>query len=61
MYMCAGVHSMLKRRVVYRYDLEGISALNFVLTRSLGGGGVSSLRIDPQVTFFAGPIVLLLP
>ena len=32
-----------------RYELPGIAGLNFVLTHSLGGGGVSSLRIDPQV------------
>ena len=37
-----------------RYDLEGIRAVNFVLTSSLGGGGVSSLRIDPQVTGHSG-------
>ena len=34
---------------ICRYDLPGIGGLNFVLTQSLGGGGVSSLRIDPQV------------
>lgn len=33
----------------YRYELPGIGGLNFVLPQSLGGGGVSSLRIDPQV------------
>ena len=32
-----------------RYELSGIHALNFVLEKSLGGGGVSSLRVDPQV------------
>lgn len=34
---------------VFRYTLPGIHALNFVLRRSLGGGGVASLRSDPQV------------
>ena len=34
---------------VYRYELPGIRALNFVIGDSLGGGGVASLRIDPQV------------
>jgi len=29
--------------------LPGIGGLNFVLSHSLGGGGVASLRIDPQV------------
>lgn len=33
---------------VYRFELPGINALNFLLTRSLGGGGVASLRADPQ-------------
>ena len=29
--------------------MPGIGGLNFVLSHSLGGGGVASLRIDPQV------------
>lgn len=33
---------------VARYTLPGIHALNFVLKNSLGGGGVASLRSDPQ-------------
>ncbi|XP_041820719.1 uncharacterized protein lratb.1 [Chelmon rostratus] len=33
---------------VTRYTLPGIHSLNFVLQRSLGGGGVASLRSDPQ-------------
>jgi hypothetical protein len=32
---------------VTRYALPGIGALNFVLERSLGGGGMASLRNDP--------------
>uniref|UniRef100_A0A3B5AC80 Uncharacterized LOC103367950 n=1 Tax=Stegastes partitus TaxID=144197 RepID=A0A3B5AC80_9TELE len=32
----------------YRYTLPGIHSLNFVLQSSLGGGGVASLRSDPQ-------------
>ncbi|KAF7641729.1 hypothetical protein LDENG_00273760, partial [Lucifuga dentata] len=35
---------------VTRYTLPGIHGLNFVLQNSLGGGGVASLRSDPQVT-----------
>ncbi|MDG9670824.1 DUF1446 domain-containing protein [Hahella sp. CR1] len=38
---------------VTRWDLPGISALNFLLENSLGGGGVASLRIDPQGKAFA--------
>jgi hypothetical protein len=33
---------------VERYELPGLCALNFVLHDALGGGGVASLRIDPQ-------------
>ena len=35
----------------FRYDIPGIHAMNFMLLNSLGGGGISSLRSDPQVTF----------
>ena len=36
--------------VYFRYELAGIRAFNFVLKNSLGGGGVSSIRLDPQVS-----------
>jgi hypothetical protein len=35
-------------RLVERYELPGIHALNFVLRDALGGGGIASLRFDPQ-------------
>ena len=38
---------------VTRYELPGIAALNFILHESLNGGGVVSLRIDPQGKGFA--------
>ena len=38
---------------VTRYDLPGISAVNFLLTDSLGGGGIASLRNDPQGKAYA--------
>ena len=38
---------------VERYELPGVRALNFLLHRSLGGGGVASLRIDPQGKAYA--------
>jgi len=38
---------------VTRWDLPGINAVNFLLEHSLGGGGVASLRIDPQGKAFA--------
>ena len=31
---------------VTRYDLPGMSAFNFVMTRALGGGVTRSLRLD---------------
>lgn len=36
------------KEFVKRYEVPGINGLNFVLERSLGGGGVASLRSDPQ-------------
>ena len=42
-------HLMSDHTDIQRYHLPGIAALNFVLKNSLGGGGVASLRIDPQV------------
>ncbi len=38
---------------VTRYYMPGLHALNFLLENSLGGGGVASLRIDPQGKAFA--------
>ena len=41
------------RGPVRRYELPGIQAFNFVLREALGGGGVASLRMDPQAKAFA--------
>lgn len=38
---------------VKRWQLPGIHGLNFLLTGALGGGGIASLRIDPQGKAFA--------
>lgn len=38
---------------VIRYEIEGFNALNFMLENALGGGGIASLRIDPQGKAFA--------
>lgn len=38
---------------VTRWELPGINAFNFLLENSLGGGGIASLRIDPQGKAFA--------
>ncbi len=38
---------------VERYDWPGLSGWNFVLRRALGGGGIASLRYDPQGKSYA--------
>jgi hypothetical protein len=38
---------------VTRWSLPGLNAFNFLLEHSLGGGGIASLRIDPQGKAFA--------
>ncbi|MBX9589819.1 MAG: DUF1446 domain-containing protein [Hyphomonadaceae bacterium] len=38
---------------VERFDLPGMHAINFLLHEALGGGGMASLRIDPQGKAFA--------
>ena len=45
---------------VRRWYLPGIHALNFLLVDSLGGGGVASLRMDPQGKAF-GQMLLDMP
>lgn len=34
--------------VITRYELPGLHAVNFLMSNALGGGGMASLRIDPQ-------------
>ncbi|HEY6234238.1 MAG TPA: acyclic terpene utilization AtuA family protein, partial [Candidatus Elarobacter sp.] len=41
------------RGPVVRYALPGFDAFNFVLENALGGGGIASLRYDPQGKTFA--------
>lgn len=38
---------------VERFELPGFHALNFLLKNALGGGGIASLRYDPQGKAFA--------
>lgn len=38
---------------VEKWQLPGINGLNFLLRNALGGGGIASLRIDPQGKAFA--------
>jgi hypothetical protein len=43
----------LVRGEVRRYDLPGTHALNFTLQQALGGGGIASVRMDPQGKAYA--------
>ena len=38
---------------VERYEWPGLNGWNFVLRRALGGGGIASLRYDPQGKSYA--------
>jgi hypothetical protein len=46
-------HVLSDRGEVKSWRLSGFSARNYLLRNSLGGGGISSLRIDPQGKAFA--------
>ena len=41
-----------------RFELLGVNALNFLMTKALGGGGVASIRIDPQVIILAASFIV---
>jgi hypothetical protein len=36
------------KMIVHRWELPGLNAFNFLIKNCLGGGGASSLKIDPQ-------------
>ena len=38
----------LVRGPVERFEAPGLNALNFLIQNALGGGGMASMRIDPQ-------------
>ena len=44
---------------VERFELPNLQALNFLLQRSLGGGGTVSLRIDPQGKTLAAALLMM--
>jgi len=44
---------------VQRYELTGLGAFNFYLTRCLGGGGTSSLHLDTQAKTYAQQLLAL--
>ncbi len=51
--MLAAYFTHLVEGEVTRYELPGINAFNFMLDGALDGGGVASLRMDPQAKAFA--------
>jgi len=50
-------HVIEKDGVIERYEVPGICAVNFVVTKCLGGGGLGSLYLDRQGKGF-GQVVL---
>lgn len=42
-----------EKGAVKRWSVPGLNAFNFLLEHSLGGGGIASLRMDPQGKAFA--------
>jgi hypothetical protein len=44
---------------VERYELPNLGALNFLLHRSLGGGGTVSLRLDAQGKTYSAALLRL--
>ena len=44
---------------VVRYEMPNLRALNFVATKSLGGGGQASIRYDTQGKTYAAAILLI--
>lgn len=46
-------HALADGAAIHRYFLPGLPAINILLTRALGGGGIASLRNDPQGKGFA--------
>lgn len=49
----AAYFAHLAQGPVVRHELPGLRAFNFVLQRALGGGGIASLRYDPQGKAYA--------
>ncbi|MEQ8898701.1 MAG: acyclic terpene utilization AtuA family protein [Roseovarius sp.] len=44
---------------VTRYDWPGLHGFNFVMERALGGGGIASLRNDPQGKGYAQALLMM--
>mmetsp|Transcript_6308 Transcript_6308/g.21135 ORF Transcript_6308/g.21135 Transcript_6308/m.21135 type:complete len:633 (-) Transcript_6308:117-2015(-) len=52
-------HCLAADGEAHRYELEGVCALNFLLTKALGGGGINSLRVDRQGKAYAQQLLTL--
>ncbi|MDG1064706.1 MAG: DUF1446 domain-containing protein [Luminiphilus sp.] len=52
-YVAARFAHLMTSPAINRFYLPGLPGLNFVLHNALGGGGVASLRNDPQAKSFA--------
>ena len=46
-------HFIAANGSVSRWELPGSHSFNFLVRHALGGGGIASLRIDPQAKCFA--------
>ena len=46
-------HFIAANGSVSRWELPGSHSFNFLVRYALGGGGIASLRIDPQAKCFA--------
>ncbi len=53
-------HLLSDAAEVHRFEMPGINGLNFLLSNALGGGGMASLRADPQGKCY-GQILLDMP
>jgi hypothetical protein len=52
-YVASRFSHFMASQEIDRFVLPGLPALNFVLHNVLGGGGIASLRNDPQAKGFA--------
>ena len=46
-------HTLAANSTVTRWELPASNSMNFLLKHALGGGGIASLRTDPQGKCFA--------
>ncbi|KAI8665453.1 hypothetical protein LRP88_04044 [Fusarium phalaenopsidis] len=53
-------HMIAPGGTVTRFAVPGVHAVNFVITKALGGGGLSSLRLDRQAKSYAQLLLSLI-